>query len=202
MRRGALVGAAAVLAAGVLVAGVVTASAFQRVETGVDDASVGSTGGETAVTDVTSREDEERRVAPSSAPVILEAPHAVAPAELPVPPESAEDAVVDATADTDADTGSSDVPVEGEDDWRPTLEEQQTWLAFQQTVRDCMAERGQEYLYWEWWSGTSAMPVDLSGEERAAWDFALYGDDPGGEAYRWQDAGCWGAAAEAAGNTH
>lgn len=201
MRRGALVGAVAVLAGGLLVAGVVTASALQRVETGTEDASGGITAEEAAVTDVASRETEVRRVAPSSAPVILEAPHAVAPAELPVQSESANDAVVEESADSSTGFGG-DVPIASDDDWMPTFEEQQTWLAFQQTVRDCMAERGQEYLYWEWWSGTSAMPVDLSGEELAAWDFALYGDDPGGEAYRWQDAGCWGAAAEAAGNTH
>ena len=29
---------------------------------------------------------------------------------------------------------------------------QQAWLAFQQLVRECMADAGHEYLAWEWWN--------------------------------------------------
>ncbi|GAA1960082.1 hypothetical protein [Agromyces allii] len=92
------------------------------------------------------------------------------------------------------------------DDWMPTAEEQRDWLAHQQIVRDCMAEAGQEYLYWEWWSNPSgafaAMPVDLTEEERAAWELALDGAAGTGADYRWQDAGCWGLAAELTGSTN
>ncbi|WP_419817897.1 hypothetical protein [Glaciibacter flavus] len=83
--------------------------------------------------------------------------------------------------------------------------EQAQWLAFQQVVRECMAGVGQQYLYWEWWSGvgpSGGMPTDLVGESRAAWELALYGDSPGGSDYRWQDAGCWGYAAELLGTSH
>jgi len=83
----------------------------------------------------------------------------------------------------------------------PTAEEQRTWLAFQDIVRECMADAGQQYLYWEWWNpgpDTSnrfqGMPADLTADEQVAWEFALHGDSPGGDAYRWQDAGCWGSA--------
>ena len=83
--------------------------------------------------------------------------------------------------------------------------EQAEWLAFQQVVRDCMAGVGQEYLYWEWWSGVGTpggMPTYLDGDARAAWELALYGDSPGGADYRWEDAGCWGYAAELLGTSH
>ena len=83
----------------------------------------------------------------------------------------------------------------------PTAEEQRAWLAFQDIVGECMADAGQQYLYWEWWNpgpDTSnrlqAMPADLTTDEAVAWEFALNGDSPGGDAYRWQDAGCWGYA--------
>lgn len=199
MRRGALIGAVAGIAGGVLIIGVVAASAAQRVESHSGDAS-----GESVVSATSTRELEVRRLAPpesASTPVDLASPQAAAPAEVPAPEASAPEAVIDESTDAGTQPGG-DVPIESDDEWMPTPEEQQTWLAFQQTVRDCMAAQGQEYLYWEWWSGTTAMPAGLSPEARAAWDFALYGDDPGGPEYRWQDAGCWGAAAEAAGNTH
>lgn len=83
----------------------------------------------------------------------------------------------------------------------PTAEEQRVWRAFQQIVRECMADAGQVYLYWEWWnpgpdtsSRFRAMPAGLSADEAVAWEFALNGDSPGGDAYKWQDAGCWGYA--------
>jgi hypothetical protein len=78
----------------------------------------------------------------------------------------------------------------------PSPEEQQTWLAFQQVVRECMAEAGHEYRHWEWWNTEdrdpqateSAMPPGLSDEASAAWELALHGtaaDDA-------HDTGCWG----------
>ncbi|GAA4379965.1 hypothetical protein [Agromyces bauzanensis] len=88
----------------------------------------------------------------------------------------------------------------------PTPDEQKRWLAFQQVVRDCMADAGQEYLYWEWWNpgaDTSnrfpAMPADLTPDELAAWQLALNGDTGTGDDYRWQDAGCWGRAVQITG---
>ena len=92
------------------------------------------------------------------------------------------------------------------DDLFPSLEEREGWLAHQQIVRDCMAAAGQTYLYWEWWSNEggafAAMPEELVGDARAAWELALYGDTGLGADYRWQDAGCWGYAAEVTGSTH
>jgi hypothetical protein len=91
----------------------------------------------------------------------------------------------------------------------PTPAEQQEWLAFQQLVRDCMADEGQDYLYWEWWNPTSdtsnrfpAMPADLTPDEHLAWELALNGTSPGGADYRWQDAGCWGEAVHRTGGTN
>ena len=91
----------------------------------------------------------------------------------------------------------------------PTAEERRVWLAFQQIVRECMADAGQEYLDWEWWNpgpDTSnhfrAMPSDLTADEAVAWEFALNGDSPGGDAYRWQDAGCWGYAVHVTDGKH
>jgi hypothetical protein len=62
----------------------------------------------------------------------------------------------------------------------PTRAERESWLAFQQVLRDCMAGVGQEYLYWEWWNpgpDTSnrfpAMPPDLTHDEVDAWQAAL-----------------------------
>ncbi|MGW9631086.1 hypothetical protein ACWGST_10310 [Agromyces sp. NPDC055520] len=80
--------------------------------------------------------------------------------------------------------------------------ERQNWLDFQQLVRECMAEAGHEYLYWEWWNpaAQSAEPAGLSDDERAAWRLALDGNAGGGAAYRWEDAGCWGRAVHESGN--
>lgn len=91
----------------------------------------------------------------------------------------------------------------------PTPEEQQAWLAFQQIVRDCMADAGHEYLHWEWWNPPTdasnrfpAMPADLTPEQYAVWQLALHGETGTGDAYRWEDAGCWGHAAHATGGTN
>lgn len=93
--------------------------------------------------------------------------------------------------------------------------ERQEWLAFQDLVRACMAEAGQEYLYWEWWNPDYQAPFDpahpepvtpaaqpdgLTEAEKAAWTLALDGNAGGGAAYRWEDAGCWGRAVHEAGN--
>jgi hypothetical protein len=91
----------------------------------------------------------------------------------------------------------------------PTPDEQQTWLAFQQIVRECMADAGHEYLYWEWWNpepgasgGFPAMPTELTPDEVTAWQLALDGDGASGHGYRWQDAGCWGYAVHVTGGTN
>ncbi|SDR93618.1 hypothetical protein [Microterricola viridarii] len=105
------------------------------------------------------------------------------------------------------------VPVPADPVGLPT--ERQTWLAFDQLVRDCMTERGVEYLYWEWWNPEyqtpfdplslepmipAARPLDLNDEQIAAWEFALNGDAGAGAEYRWEDAGCHGYAVHASGN--
>ena len=82
----------------------------------------------------------------------------------------------------------------------PSAAEREAWRRFQQVVRTCMADAGHEYRYWEWWSTGSdpsnrfpAMPDDLTPEQFAAWELALYGTTAGGET-RGEDAGCWGYA--------
>jgi hypothetical protein len=89
-------------------------------------------------------------------------------------------------ASTPAPTPDPDGPVfderapGGPDSGPPTPEEQQAWLAFQQIVRECMAEAGHEYLYWEWWkvgpdssNRFPAMPADLTHDDVVAWQAAL-----------------------------
>jgi hypothetical protein len=83
----------------------------------------------------------------------------------------------------------------------PSAEEREAWRRFQQVVRTCMAEAGHEYRYWEWWSAASdpsnrfpAMPDDLTPEQFAAWELALYGATADGGETRGEDAGCWGYA--------
>jgi hypothetical protein len=135
---------------------------------------------------------------PTSSPTQAELEVADSPAEAP-----------DATRPLDAATAPDVDPVPASDsnDAADTsfTPEQVEWLAFQQVVRDCMAGVGQEYLYWEWWSGAGTpggMPTHLVGDGRVAWELALYGDSPGGAEYRWEDAGCWGYAAELMGTSH
>jgi hypothetical protein len=121
----------------------------------------------------------------------------------------------DGDGPTDGPTSEPSLPEQpGTDDIgrgtsEPSAAEQQDWLAFQQIVRDCMAGAGQEYLYWEWWNPSAdssnrfpAMPAGLSSGEAQAWELALYGTSPLGDAYSWEDAGCWGYAAHVSGNTH
>jgi hypothetical protein len=110
----------------------------------------------------------------------------------------------------DPDDPASDEPdVSSPGDALPTAAEQEAWLAFQQIVRECMADARQDYLYWEWWNpgpDTSnrfpPMPADLTADEAAAWNLALNGNARAGAAYRWKDAGCWGYAVHITGGTH
>ncbi|HKH07635.1 MAG TPA: hypothetical protein VKA62_01700 [Agromyces sp.] len=91
---------------------------------------------------------------------------------------------------------------EAPDEVMPTPEEQQTWLAFQQVVRECMADAGHEYRYWEWWNTAArdpraiepAMPRGLTPAASAAWKLALHGTAGSGDDAGPDDAGCWGAA--------
>lgn len=87
--------------------------------------------------------------------------------------------------------------------------ERQTWLLFQDEIRECMADAGFEYLYWEWWNPMyqsadmnvePAMPAGLTEAQKAAWSLALWGDAGLGAAYRWEDAGCSGYATHVIGN--
>lgn len=91
----------------------------------------------------------------------------------------------------------------------PNGAERKAWFEFQQVVRQCMADAGHEYLYWEWWKpgpDTSnrfpAMPADLTPDEFAAWELALYGETGSGDQYRWEDGGCWGYAVHATGGAN
>lgn len=87
--------------------------------------------------------------------------------------------------------------------------ERQTWLLFQDEIRECMAGAGHEYLYWEWWNPVyqssnlgvePAMPAGLTEAQKADWRLALFGDAGLGAAYRWEDAGCSGYATHVTGN--
>ena len=132
------------------------------------------------------------------------------------PPSTTPTQVELEAADAAGEADDATVPIDAAPDPAPAPEsngtgdasftpEQTEWLAFQQVVRDCMAGVGQEYLYWEWWSGVGTpggMPTQLVDEARVAWELALYGDSPGGADYRWEDAGCWGYAAELLGTSN
>ena len=72
-----------------------------------------------------------------------------------------------------------------------------------------MTAAGHEYLYWEWWNPKSPqsnrfppMPADLTSDEYAAWELALYGDSALGADYDWERAGCWGYAVHLTGGTN
>ena len=92
------------------------------------------------------------------------------------------------------------------DDAVPTLAEQEAWLAFQQVVRECMADAGHEYRYWEWWNidprdpqaTEPAMPEGLTAAASAAWQLALHGR-AAGDTPAADDAGCWGEALRSTG---
>jgi hypothetical protein len=92
------------------------------------------------------------------------------------------------------------------DDLVPTLQEQASWLAFQQVVRECMADAGHEYRYWEWWNvepgdpqaTERAMPEGLTAAASAAWQLALHGR-AAGDTPAADDAGCWGEALRSTG---
>lgn len=85
--------------------------------------------------------------------------------------------------------------------------EREHWLEFQSAVRSCMAERGFEYVYWEYWNpiydggaAPAAMPPELEGDARAAWNVAAFGTadaNTGGETA----GGCWGSGRGASGYT-
>lgn len=142
------------------------------------------------------------------------APPSAAPG-TPAPTPGPTPAPTDEPAPPTADDEASEPPAPGgppTDGTRPieppTPDEQETWLAFQQLVRECMADAGHEYLYWEWWNPAPdasnrfpAMPDDLTPEQYAAWELALHGETGSGDAYRWEDGGCWGAAVHATGGT-
>lgn len=113
----------------------------------------------------------------------------------PPPPPSPVPTPVDPTPD--APEPEAPTPSTPPADPLPTVDEQSAWLAFQQAVRECMVDAGQEYRYWEWWtteprnpnSTAPAMPDSLSAEGRLAWHAALEGADGDG-------TGCLGQAAE------
>jgi len=134
-----------------------------------------------------------------------EAPVAATPAPT-TPPASAPGH--EARPDQPGASGAPS-PQDGIGTANPPAAEQREWLAFQQLVRECMADEGKEYLYWEWWNPSSdgsnrfpAMPADLTPDEYLAWELALNGTSPGGDDYRWQDAGCWGEVVHRTGHTN
>lgn len=146
---------------------------------------------------------DARRLRPTASPPTSDP----APAELETADTPAEspDATVSLDVVTAPDADAVPAPESNDAGDGSFTPEQLEWLAFQQVVRDCMAGVGQEYLYWEWWSGAGTpggMPTHLVGEARAAWELALHGDSALGAEYRWEDAGCWGYAAELLGTSN
>ncbi|GAA1762922.1 hypothetical protein [Agromyces humatus] len=172
----------------------------------------GATGGDRVAEPIDPPESAAPPVGPAPAP----APQPTEPATPPSTPPPAGDAptptpIPDDPADGHAAPGGPD-SVERNPDGStppPPPEQRRQWLAFQQIVRDCMVAAGHEYLYWEWWNPKSAqsnrfppMPADLTADEYAAWEFALYGDSGLGADYDWEKAGCWGYAVHLTGGTN
>lgn len=149
--------------------------------------------------------DEQTPTQDAARPSPTPVPGTVEPAEVAAPAPVAEPALEPEPETTAPEPAPDPLPGPVSDDYGSFTAEQAEWLAFQQVVRDCMAGAGQEYLYWEWWSGvgiSGGMPTHLVGVERAAWELALSGDGPLGDEYRSEEAGCWGYAAELFGNTN
>ena len=69
-----------------------------------------------------------------------------------------------------------------------------SWLTWQGLIDDCMAAAGfEEYSYSDDMTSEPFSP-DYTAEQRAAAALALGGDPGSGADYRWEDAGCAGAA--------
>lgn len=127
-------------------------------------------------------------------------------------PQTDPGASVDGVVAGDASAAGAEAVVTPAEQAERTL-----WLQLQAIVRDCMAEQGFEYLYYEWWSPEfqeavrelalsegqgdplPPQPPGLSAEERAAWALAEGGVNDGA-VYDWKDAGCWGYAVHVTGN--
>jgi hypothetical protein len=148
-----------------------------------DDGSVGETG-EPGEPDAAGDADASAAPVPSPPASGTPAPHS----PRPTPP---------ASADPDANPS----------DGLPTPEAQHAWLAFQQVVRECMADAGHAYRYWEWWNTAAkdpdatapAMPTGLTPEAVTAWELAFSGTAGTGDDVDLAQAGCWGAAMQSIG---
>jgi hypothetical protein len=79
--------------------------------------------------------------------------------------------------------------------------DKQTWLALQSVIRQCMADRGLEYLNWEWWAGGDPQPKNLSYDAGIAWIVGMYGDSYMNPTGNWEDGGCSGYALHVTGDT-
>lgn len=110
---------------------------------------------------------------PSTGPTPSDrAPATPTPTPLPTPTQPPTPGAEDPELDGHSDAPDVAVP--------PTPAERESWLTFQQVLRDCMADAGHEYLFWEWWNPGPdssnrfpAMPADLTHDEVAAWQAAL-----------------------------
>ena len=190
-----------------------TARAFEVSEGGASDSSTegegdGAGAADGSATPETSPQPAEPRPTPStpSEPVTPPSPAVPpgdeAPAPAPIPDDPSADHPAPGGPDSVEPNPDGTMPP-------PPPEKRRQWLAFQQIVRECMTASGHEYLYWEWWNPKSAksnrfppMPADLTSDEYVAWELALYGDSPLGDAYDWQRAGCWGYAVHLTGGTN
>lgn len=136
-----------------------------------------------------------------------EPPPTVAPLPAPVPgAETAPAAPVSPSNETPAgrwadELQSGDVLVTAEqladyaraNEWRVGSDYGE-WVAVNELVIDCMAEAG------FWFDPRVFRPAD-GAPPPAGFGRAMDGDTGAGDAYRWEDAGCWGAATHALGTT-
>lgn len=79
--------------------------------------------------------------------------------------------------------------------------DKKTWLALQQVIRQCMADKGFEYLNWEWWMGGDPQPKNLSYDAGIAWIVGMYGDAYMNPTGNWEESGCSGYALHITGDT-
>ncbi|MGI9821956.1 hypothetical protein [Agromyces sp. Marseille-Q5079] len=194
-----------------IVAGIAAVAAIS----GATVLTVSATAGITAFEAQNSAPSPEAGSEPASGTVadIVAVPAAAEPT---APAESGSDAAADATTEEpvaddsdgapvfDASTDVSTIPAPPADWPESEVLNARIWLQQQDIVADCMLEQGFTYEYTPFWLLTADdLPSGSSGDGgpgSAEW-VALWGpdDQPLGEDYDWQQAGCHGYAVHVTG---
>jgi hypothetical protein len=108
----------------------------------------------------------------------------------------------------DADTDFATIPAPPAEWPESELLNADVWLAQQEIVGDCMQEQGFDYSFTPFWLNVpmpdeqeTDEPINLNGAPGSAQWVALWGadDQPLGEDYDWQQAGCHGYAVHVTG---